>query len=157
MIRAATTEDVPLFRALWGEYLLDQRKKGSKVHASERNLNFWTNVFLMTVRDQKGIALFADDEAVLLWADLGSPQLDTDLGRIVQACGTYVRPDARGMGLSVLIRTVAKRLLGELGYDHAVGAGLAANKEGLASGFGSIGFEPYEVVGVLRLKPDLET
>ena len=87
---------------------------------------------------------------VLLWGNAAESPIDTTLGRAAQGWGTYVIPEARGVGVSSKLRRAGAKVMRELGFDAVVGAADRLNERGLETGKRS-GFRITQQLGVLDL------
>lgn len=145
--------DRVVFREMWTEYLKDLQALGGEQLPTERTLDFYLGLFDRYTEDpSQGAAYFAGDPCVgvILWGDAGDMPWDHTLGRVAYGWGTYVRPPARGMHLSKVLRDVAASHLTHVGFDSVLGSATPDNRPGIESG-NAYGFERLHDTRVLRL------
>jgi len=122
-VRNAKEGDRNLFRKLWKDYLTEAyNSKDSEIQPDDFNLDRYSMFFDFFVSGQlPGIVLFIGDSAVLMWGGFGdNDPFHMDSKRAV-GFGTYVKPEARRRGYSMLIRAEGKKQLKDMKFDSVVG------------------------------------
>ncbi len=125
MIRSATIRDRPQFLYLWGKFLSDQRKNGSHLLDTPRNLHQFQGYFeSYTFGALHGMVLFWHPEgepepvAVVMAGEEAHPSVwETDLGRMAILWGVWVDPEFRGQGITAKLFARAKVLGEEIGFE----------------------------------------
>jgi GNAT superfamily N-acetyltransferase len=131
LIRAATSDDLPLVRDLWNEF-------GTEVHdAPWRDSDHDDDLERIEKALADGGVLLADEDGVAVVSTIGSKTAELDL--------LHVRPHARGKGLAAELMREAVRLARERGVEMLELHVLASNTDARAV-YARWGFEPVELV-----------
>lgn len=160
-VRLATPEDYDQFMTLAAAYLVELRERGSEIRPTARSLQFYADLFHtfiihrkliekdQAVRPPYAVVLMVEDYAFS--AAMGVPHVfDTDFGYTAYGHGTYVHPDHRRKGLSVLLRDRMRAELRLRGFETIVG-GVHLGNETAAASLKDSTFTWYQIVGYERL------
>ncbi|HEY2311225.1 MAG TPA: GNAT family N-acetyltransferase [Gaiellaceae bacterium] len=131
MIRAATTDDLPLVRELWDEF-------GAEIQdAPWRDSDHDDDLGRIEKALADGGVLLAGEDGIAVVSTIGSRTAELDL--------LHVRPRARGKGLAAELMREAVTLVRERGLEMLELHVLASNAEARAV-YERWGFEPVELV-----------
>jgi GNAT superfamily N-acetyltransferase len=133
VIRAATADDRGQFIALWAEHLKEGEQAGDFRRASARTMTFYLALFDCYVSGAlEGIVLLHERGGVLLWGEQPASAFDTPGDKIAVGYGTYVVPEARGVGVGSELHEAAWAWVRAHGFTHWLGGYRTGNAAGMA-------------------------
>ena len=150
-VRKAKPQDRKLFLRLYKEYLEETVDTPGAILPTDENLILYGNIFDSYVSGElQGVVLLIAQDAFLIHGELGPAVFETNLGRVANGMGTYVREELRGKGASQAMFKRSKRLLREMGFDTLVG-GVDAERGGGRKATEKAGFKVASYVTYLNL------
>lgn len=157
VVRSARHDELEDVLLLWLAMLGENFQIGGEIMPTPHNLDIYRGLMSAYLTGAaEGVVLVAEQDerlvGVLLWGQGGDNPFDTRWGRCAMGWGVYVRPGARGTGLSTALRLEGRALLYGMGFDSVLGSAVDTNVAGIASGLGSGGFKRHGIVGVINLR-----
>lgn len=138
-MRLGTPEDLPAFEAMLRLYLLEQASAGSPVQVTRRTVDWYRDLARSYLQGSMFgvlvLALGPEGNPVgfaLAGEDLGTPRLDTTLGRTAVVWLAWVQPQLRKGGTALSMLHWGQPRLRDLGFRTAVMTVREGNAEGEA-------------------------
>jgi len=122
----AVYEDRPKFLDIWMEFMREELKAGSHIHATTKNLINYANYFDAYTNGQMfGACLFWMEQpwdtpqaVVMAGEDFKTEGWDTDRPSQATLWGAYVRPEFRGRNIGKEVKCNVYLELLKLGFSH---------------------------------------
>jgi GNAT superfamily N-acetyltransferase len=158
-IRSAEHHELEDALLLWLAMLGENHEIGGEILPSKQNIDVYRGIMSAYLTGAaQGVVLVAEREGdlvgVLVWGEGGANPFETRWGRCAMGWGVYVRPGARGLGLSTALRTEGRRMLRDMGFDSVLGSAVDANMVGIASALNTGGARRHGVIGVIDLRTE---
>ena len=161
----ATYEDRPAFLSLWMEFMEEERKDGSPIHATTRNLLNYAGYFDAYMMGQnKGLCMFWKPQlldppvaVVLCGEEFKLGEWDTDRPNCAILWGVYVRPEFRGRNIGLGLELAGLPVGLKLGFHYIETMVRTTNKYGEinALAFGTEAVSQLHVADVREVAKEL--